>query len=62
MNEVGDIMPKRIKMIRRKRKEQFEEIDEWLIHKANLVRKKKEKGRKLAAKKMDREFKTGTNF
>ena len=49
-------MSKRIKMIRRKRKEQFEEIGEWLIHKANLRRKKKEEDRKRAAEKLNREF------
>ena len=57
MNEVGDIMPKRIKVTRREREEQFETIEEWLIHKANLGRKKKEKDRKRAAGKMNREFK-----
>ena len=62
MNEVGDIMPKRIKMTRRKRKEQFETIDEWLIHKANLRRKNEEKDRKRAAGKIDRGFKADTNF
>lgn len=49
---------KREKMTRRKRKEQFETIDEWLIHKANMRRKKKEEGRKRAAEKMNREFET----
>lgn len=49
-------MSKRIKMTRRKRKEQFETIEEWLIHKANLSRKKKEKDRKRDAAKLDREF------
>ena len=50
-------MAKRSKMTRRKRKEQFETIEEWLIHKANLRRKKKEEDKKRAAEKLDREFK-----
>lgn len=49
---------KREKMTRRKRKEQFETIDEWLTHKANLRRKKEEEGRKRAAGKMNKEFET----
>ena len=49
---------KREKMTRRKRKSQFTKLDEWLIHKANLSRKKEEEGRKRAAEKMNREFET----
>jgi hypothetical protein len=62
MNEVGDIMPKRIKMTRKKRQKQFKNIDEWLIHKANLRRKNEEEGRKRAAGKIDRGFKADTIF
>lgn len=49
-------MPKRIKMTRRKRKEQLETVEGWLEHKANIRRKKKEEDRKRAAEKMNREF------
>lgn len=55
-------MPKRTKMTRRKRKEQFEEVGEWLIHKTNKRRKKEEEGRKLVAGRLDREFKANVNF
>ena len=43
---------KREKMTRRKRKEQFEEVGEWLIHKTNKRRKKKEEDKKRAAENL----------
>lgn len=47
---------KREKMTRRKRRENFGTIEEWLIHKANLRRKKEEEDRKWATERMNKEF------
>lgn len=44
-------------MTRKERQKQFKNIDEWLIHKANLRRKNEEEDRKRVAGKLDSEFK-----
>ena len=51
-------MSKRIKITRRKRKEQFGTIEGWLMHRASLSRKKKEEARKRDAEKLNKEFET----
>lgn len=55
-------MKRKPKMTRKEKRSQFKNIDEWLIHKANLRRKNEEEDRKRAAEKMDRGFKADTNF